>query len=583
MMSHSATNERSAARSKQAPGRAATRNGNRERERSEVVQGERALARCEWERARACFEAALLHAESAGALEGLGMAAFWLDDARAVFDARQRAYRLYRKLADPRGAARMALALADDYLSFRAQTVVSRGWLERARRLLDDLPASSEQGWLKLYQGYFALVVEGDPLAAQQRAAEGLSTARGIGDTDLEMTALAQEGLALVMQGNLAEGMPRLDQATTAVIAGEMCDALAVSRTCCMLVAACERSRDFERAAQWCRHIERLCERSRLNFPLAICRAAYAVVLGFRGLWAEAERELTAALAGLATRPALEQEALAGLAELRRRQGRFEEAAALLQRVEGGHPLALLSRAALALDRADPALALRLARRFLRQLSHSNHTDRVDALDVLLRAQAALGQQAEARATFESLRAINAGFSSEPLKAQTHHAEGLVAFLEGDSERARDALEDAIECYLRSGAPFEVSRCRVELARVLAAQAARDAADAELREALSCCERLGATHLAAQATALRNELLQADESVSAPEQPATGLTRRELEVLRFVAQGLTNQKIAQRLSVSEFTIKRHVANLLGKLRLRSRAAAAAYAARAGLA
>jgi DNA-binding NarL/FixJ family response regulator len=65
--------------------------------------------------------------------------------------------------------------------------------------------------------------------------------------------------------------------------------------------------------------------------------------------------------------------------------------------------------------------------------------------------------------------------------------------------------------------------------------------------------------------------------------PAPRLTRREVEVLRLVAQGMSNQRIAERLVVSPFTVKRHVANLLAKLGVPSRAAAAAHAAREGLA
>jgi DNA-binding CsgD family transcriptional regulator len=60
------------------------------------------------------------------------------------------------------------------------------------------------------------------------------------------------------------------------------------------------------------------------------------------------------------------------------------------------------------------------------------------------------------------------------------------------------------------------------------------------------------------------------------------LTARELEVLRLVAQGMSDAEIAERLVVSQHTVHRHVANVRTKLRLPSRAAAVAYAARAGL-
>ena len=60
------------------------------------------------------------------------------------------------------------------------------------------------------------------------------------------------------------------------------------------------------------------------------------------------------------------------------------------------------------------------------------------------------------------------------------------------------------------------------------------------------------------------------------------LTPRELDVLKLVAQGLSNTDIAQRLFLSEHTVHRHLANILRKLGLSSRAAAAAWGARTGV-
>jgi DNA-binding NarL/FixJ family response regulator len=63
---------------------------------------------------------------------------------------------------------------------------------------------------------------------------------------------------------------------------------------------------------------------------------------------------------------------------------------------------------------------------------------------------------------------------------------------------------------------------------------------------------------------------------------ASPLTTRETEILRLVANGLSNREIASSLIVSEHTVHRHVANILRKLAQSSRAAAVAQAARAGL-
>lgn len=67
--------------------------------------------------------------------------------------------------------------------------------------------------------------------------------------------------------------------------------------------------------------------------------------------------------------------------------------------------------------------------------------------------------------------------------------------------------------------------------------------------------------------------------------PSSGpdpLTERELEVLQLVAQGLTNQQMAEQLTVAEVTIRTHISNILSKLHLANRVQATLYALREGL-
>jgi NarL family two-component system response regulator LiaR len=61
------------------------------------------------------------------------------------------------------------------------------------------------------------------------------------------------------------------------------------------------------------------------------------------------------------------------------------------------------------------------------------------------------------------------------------------------------------------------------------------------------------------------------------------LTEREVEVLKLVAQGLSNQAIADKLIVSERTVRTHISNILSKLHLANRTQVALYALRQGLA
>ena len=80
----------------------------------------------------------------------------------------------------------------------------------------------------------------------------------------------------------------------------------------------------------------------------------------------------------------------------------------------------------------------------------------------------------------------------------------------------------------------------------------------------------------------RRDAAAEQAQVAASGEAVTVLTPRELDVLKLVAQGLSNAEIARRLVLSEHTVHRHLANILRKLGLSSRAAAAAWGVRTGL-
>lgn len=545
-----------------------------------IAAGNEALQRGAWDEARGHFQASLAAGETPQALEQLGLAAWWLDDPSLTFDARERSYQLYRDQGDPLGAARVALWLVWDYLAFRGDTAVASGWLERARRLLAGHEAAPEYGWLLLRDGEVALFRGHDPATAREHGVRAAALGRDTGDRGLEFTGLALEGLARVSAGDVAAGMRCLDEATAAATGGEVKELHTVGVVCCWQIFACERVRDYDRAAQWCARVQEFSKRWRLRPLSAICRTQYAGVLIWRGEWTAAEAELAVATRDFEqVRPPLATQALARLGELRLRQGRLDDAERLFT-AAGAQPLARLGRAALTLERGRAAEAAAELARFLEHVGSTEPTMRAGALELAVRALSASGDLAAAERARDELQEIAAALGTIPLSASAAAAEGTLLRQRGDAAGAVSRLEAAAAGYEASGAPFETARARLDLAEVLAATGERAGAEREARQALETFRALGAERDARRA----QDTLDRLERVAGSKRPGgkAELTGRQLEILRLVAQGLSNPDIAARLRLSDHTVKRHVANLLTKLGLPTRAAAAAYAARRGL-
>ena len=539
-----------------------------------------ALQRGAWEDARTHFQASLSVRETPQVLEHLGLAAWWLDDVALTFDARQRAFRLYRDQGDQLGAARVALWLVWDCHAFRGDTAVASGWLERARRLLAGHQQSTEYGWLLLRDGEAALFRGHDPATGRERAVRAAALGRETGDRGLEFSGLALEGLARVSAGDVAAGMRCLDEATAAATAGEVKELHTVGVVCCWQIFACERVRDYDRAAQWCARVQEFAKRWRLQPLSATCRTQYAGVLIWRGQWANAEAELMVASREFEqARPALVAQALARLGELRLRQGRLDDAERLFT-AAGAQPIARLGQAELTLERGAVAEAAAEVERVLAHVGEAEPTMRAGALELAVRAHIACGDVAAAERACDELRRIAQALGTIPLSASAAAAEGALFHHRGDAAGAVSRLEAAAEGYEQSGAPFETARARLDLAEALASTGQHAAAQREARQALETFQALGAERDARRA----QDALKRLERPARSKRPGgkAELTRRQLEILRLVAQGLSNPDIAMRLRLSDHTVKRHVANLLTKLGLPTRAAAAAYAARKGL-
>ena len=537
---------------------------------ADLRAGHAALARGEWQAAADAFGTLLRGAELGPALEGLATARWWLDDGPGTIAARERAFRHYRRERDTLGAARVATALAWDSLLFGGRPAVARGWLDRAERLLEMVEPAPEHGWLSVRKAEFALRVEANPTVAREHAIDAAERGRALGVDELEVVGLALEGLAQVNGGEVADGMRRLDEAVASVTSGEFSDLMWMGKVCCFLIYACEGVRDYDRATQWCDQVTEFCARWNLRPLFAVCRTQYASVLIARGTWAAAESELDDALRALSPDSTREvhTESLARLGELRRRQGRAREAERLFA-LAPRHTLSQLGLAALALERGQAATALEIVGALLRRLPPTNLLGRVAALELVVRGHAALADSEAAEAAAADLRQIADAAGTDSLRGAAIAAEGVARAI-SDPVSGAAALETAVEIF-EGLSPYEAARSRLEHARLLSAAGEGVRAQAEARLAATAFHVLGASAAA-----------EAARSLAADREGIDGLTRRELEVLGLLAAGLTNRDIAARLVLSEHTVHRHVANILRKLQLASRAAAAAYAVRGGL-
>jgi DNA-binding NarL/FixJ family response regulator len=540
--------------------------------------GWQALALTEWDRARSLFEVALNGDERAETLEGLSIAAWWLDDAETMFATREGAYRLYRRDGNLRSAGRIATWLGIDYFSWRGEAAIGNGWFRRAHRLLEGVPPVPEHGWLAIWEGQIRLLIDNDPATARRLGREAAELGRSLDDLDVEMTGLGLEGLAAVTTGDIRDGMAKLDEATATAISGDMCEPIGIGATCCYLIYACERVRDFDRAAQWCERLQVLCRQWRFASLFATCRTHHAGVLLWRGAWEQAEAELEAATRELeVSRPGKVADGILRLAELRRRQGRLEEAERLLERVALS-PHALFGLAAVALDRDQAADAIDLVDRFVRQMPEGNRTERAAAFELAARAHAALGQVEAGRGRLGELEALVEIVPTDPMRASAAFARGVLARADGERAESRRHLEDAVDLLGRAGAPFEAAEARIELARVLMALGRDDLALKEARGAHAAFVSVGAALAARRAGAVLREL-GAPPARAVGGDVLFGLSSRELEVLALVADGQSNGQIAETLVLSEHTVRRHVANILRKMDVSTRAAAAALATR----
>lgn len=530
--------------------------------------GQQALAHSDWHEAKRLFELALNENPTPQAHDGLGLALWWLNDIRASHRERTLAYQQYKKRGHIKQAAMLAIWLAREQIFLDGNFSAMKGWFARAERLLGDEQHGIEHIWLELLRASLLA----SPTELETISLQAIDAARRYTDENLEATALAFCGIARVSQGRVSEGMNNLDEAMSAATGGEI-ELTRVSEIFCLMLSACDLAGDLGRTEQWCRTAQIYAEQNHFPFLAATCRVTYGSLLTATGQWDIAETELVNAIHAFESgHTHLRTQAVIKLADLRVWQGRLEEAAILLAGFED-RDAAALPMARLALARGDKALAHAILEQAIPARLPLT-LDKAPLLRLLVDVELEMDRIESARASAARLTELADASNSPLLQAQAELAQGQILRFEG-SPAAAQFFQSALERLHTYDQSLLAARARFEMAQ-LTRDTDPPAAITWARAASASFERMGAKQESAQ---VANFLRQLGSAPANRARAQESLTPREHEILQLLGKGLTNREIGAQLVVSPKTVEHHVSQILAKLGARSRAEAAALAAR----
>jgi len=318
-------------------------------------------------------------------------------------------------------------------------------------------------------------------------------------------------------------------------------------------------------------------------------RIAWLPTLQIEGEWAEAR---TLALSGIRSNDATSERDLASatvLARIARAQGDVTLSWELVHAVlpsgpqsapgytDFGHSLAMMRVAAgLCLDRDDLAAARAWLDAHDRWLGWSSAVlGRADGQNGWASYAFATGDLPAARHRATQALAL-ASDPRQPLALiEAHRLLGLIESHAGRVIVARQHLETALALVGACAAPYERALTLLAWADLHLRTRSPDNARAALDEASDICTRLGAMPTLRRIESIAEHLSE-QTAIMARTAPA-GLSPREIEVLRLLAEGRSNREIAETLFLSVRTVERHVTNLYTKIGAHNRVEAITFA------
>jgi tetratricopeptide (TPR) repeat protein len=367
---------------------------------------------------------------------------------------------------------------------------VAGGWFQRAQRLLEDEPESAEHGFLEWAATMFA-IAGGHDADARESAQRAFDIGQRFGVPDLQALGLTFGGYVRVRQGEVAQGIPMIDEGMTWAVSGEV-SPVPAQLVFCRTISTCYELGDYRRAGEWMDAIAECFDRTGITgFPGDCETHSIAMLIG-RGAWSEAEQRARGACAGMEPIELVHVGlALSEIGEIRLRMGDLEGAAEAFTKATENAAPPQPGTALLLLARGDTAGAAASIGGALAEAGWNKLT-RVRLLPAQVDIALAGGDIATARAAVTELAELAAVFTSPAILAAADGAQGAVLLADGDSAGAVECLQRAADRWLDANAPYDRARTRALLVRALLATGDRRRAQGELLVARTAFESLGA-------------------------------------------------------------------------------------------
>jgi DNA-binding CsgD family transcriptional regulator/type II secretory pathway predicted ATPase ExeA len=416
--------------------------------------------------------------------------------------------------------------------------------------------------------------------------------AREAGRVDLQSRALTAEGVVLAKRGDFEPGMKLVEEGLSLALEHNLTtEAIDAYQR---LGTTFETAGDYANARQALSSALDLCQIADDHGPEAGCVACMAYVLRELGEWPRTI-EICRELIDTHEADGVRTIADGSLGFIRGLRGELGPARRLLMAgLESARRLDVLSMqvdcaaslSVVADYDGDRTEALERCRFLLERWEQSeDHHYAVWGLRHGASLFAQAGQLDEAHACADGLTRVATDSGHGDALAALAHVLGEIALADGEPELAAEQLGRAVELHRSLRIPAERAQILHRAGIALTAAGERELAVERHAEAYRVARNLAARPLAGRAASAIEELGESVEQRLgrvAMDGEGSPLTRRELEVVRLVADGRTNREIAEELFLSPRTIDMHVRNILAKLDCRSRVEASIKAGEAGL-